>query len=409
MTHDAREIPIEFGGKSGRRRKESRKKQSGLGLVLYAESARIECWNEPRPTHSGRAFRCALQLSEVPRNGGEADDDFIPNAEQEERLTAVLNLLGFADIDTLEEYVCLHGGVSIVATRAPVEETQSQFPPSTQRRASKYQARKEELADSRHTAQILEREYEREKLELKRTLERANDEIYNKEVEVRKRVAAVEMLEGLQADFKELDDFALEKRQELNVAYDDLDAFDLALKEADTKALELQGEVLDLQRELEQERELRIAGEKSIVEKDIEIANLQQRLAQLTPAHTSSNTTLDSSTSVHFFTLSCCMPDDLDVQTSSTSRTSLPRTVRRTNTIPTRRITSPLIPHRQSTSHHDHFPLPPFVRSPSLFQFRRRLRRSCPSRSGRRYDWTDDPFDRSGAFGTSRVLPSTHL
>ena len=211
--------------------------------------------------------------------------------DQSERLTAALNVLGFTDIDSLENYVLLHGACRIVATREPVEETQSQFPPSTQRRATKYQARKEELADSKLTAQVLQREYNREKLELERALQREEHEVYNVQVEIKRRLAAVEMLEKLQTDFTELDDFAVQTKLDLNAAYEELDAYDLAKAEGEAKVLELNAGVLERERELAQIR-------KRSVEQDLEIAQLQQRLTQITPSMTSNLNMTTSSTLV---------------------------------------------------------------------------------------------------------------
>lgn len=109
----------------------------------------------------------------------------------------------------------------------------------------------------------------------------------------------MEMFENLKDDFSELDDFALETKKELNIALDELDAYDLVREEYEARELGMNGAMLEMQKELEEARNAKVTAEELVVEKDLEILKLQHRLTQITPASSSNTSLLPSSTCVH--------------------------------------------------------------------------------------------------------------
>ncbi|GAA5922547.1 hypothetical protein JCM3775_005768 [Rhodotorula graminis] len=218
--------------------------------------------------------------------------------EREERLTALVNVLGFPSLDDLEDFVFLHGAAKVVPAAQrdtlPLDDTQTQY------------------SDTRHARRNEERKLEN--AQLRRDLAQARDQLEWTRAEVaRERLTNAALLkdkerlldaaEGLHRSGLVPPSSTLASRSsgavpssptaalpvevELSHCWDDIaaleadvGALEAALERANEARDECEVELRDLKDELERVQEEKARGEAAAVE----LAQIKERLAAVLPA-----------------------------------------------------------------------------------------------------------------------------
>ncbi|GAA5891012.1 hypothetical protein JCM8208_003133 [Rhodotorula glutinis] len=223
------------------------------------------------------------------------DDDV---TEREQRLTALVNVLGFPSLDDLEDFVFLHGAAKVV--------------PAAQRDTLSLDDSQTQYSETRHARRNEERKLEN--AQLRRDLAQAREQLEWTRAEVAKERATnaallkdkerlLDAVEGVQrsglvppsstlasrssAALPSSPTTALPVEIELNSCWEDIaaleadvGALEAALERANEARDECEVELRDLKVELERAQEDKARGEAAAVE----LAQIKERLAAVLPA-----------------------------------------------------------------------------------------------------------------------------
>jgi len=255
------------------------------------------------PSSPASRRRCHRSVPSPPSLSGPASAKtsltLLPNAEREQRLTALVNVLGFPSLDDLEDFVFLHGAAKVVPAAQrdtlSLDDTQTQY--SETRHARRNEERKLENAQLRRDLAQARAQLEWTRAEVAK--ERGTNTALLKDKE---RLLGI--VEGVQrsgfvppsptlasrssgAVPSSSQAAALPVELELSHCWDDIaaleadvGALEAALERANEARDECEVELRDLKHELVRAQDDIARGETAIVE----LAQIKERLAAVLPA-----------------------------------------------------------------------------------------------------------------------------